>query len=100
MMDVVDLGAVEAEPQAVEESEHQDSPELSHDAQRVYDTLPETGAISGGQLKGRLSLDDDEFKQAKRELRAAGLVILGRGRGGSVARHTGDVEVSSTGQAV
>jgi hypothetical protein len=83
----VDAGAV-ANPDYAPEDTNQLSPE----AQQVLDALPQTGAISGGHLRARISIDEDEFKQAKKELRNAGLVILGRGRGGSIARKTDDME--------
>lgn len=63
---------------------------LSDNAKELFDELPEDGtAISGGNLKFALEISDSEFRQAKAELKEAGLVRFGRGRGGSVARLEG-----------
>lgn len=60
---------------------------LSKEARQLYDCLPEDGtAISGGNLKWETEFDTKTYKAAKAELKEAGLVTLGRGRGGSVAR--------------
>lgn len=60
--------------------------ELSSTALKVLEALPAESSVSGGKLKDRLRLSSLEFKAAKDELREAGLVTLGRGRGGTVTR--------------
>jgi hypothetical protein len=66
---------------------------ISTTARRVLDILPADGStLSGGKIKDRLRINTTEFTDAKSELKEAGLVILGRGRGGSLARVEG-VEV-------
>jgi DNA-binding transcriptional regulator YhcF (GntR family) len=66
-------------------------------AQNIYNYLPTDGSgVSGGKVKehlaeGNTKPSPDEFKKAKQELKEAGLVELGRGRGGTLKRRT-DVE--------
>jgi len=55
--------------------------------------LPADGSTVGGlRLRSSLDLDNDTFTQAKQELRAAGLIVLGVGRGGTVARASASAE--------
>ena len=55
-------------------------------AERIFELLPKNGLrLSGSQVKATLDLSDEEYKEAKAELKANGLVILGRGRSGTIA---------------
>lgn len=55
--------------------------------QSVLDAIPNEGdKLSGGEVKKRFGLIDEDWKSIKAELSQQGLVILGRGRGGSVTR--------------
>jgi hypothetical protein len=63
---------------------------LSENARRVFDVLPLDGStLSGGKIKDRIAINTFEFADAKKELKEAGLVVLGRGRGGSLGRVEG-----------
>lgn len=60
---------------------------LSEKAQALYDALPEDGAmLSGGKLRVAVVMSNAEYEDAKRELRASGVVAVGRGRGGTFGR--------------
>ena len=60
---------------------------VSPEAQMLLAALPADGASVGGlRLRSSLDLDNDTYTRVKRELDAAGLITLGRGRGGTVAR--------------
>ena len=60
---------------------------LSLNASRLYKTLPPDGTKVGNiTFKNKLKLSDKLYKTARDELKKAGLIILGRGRGGSVGR--------------
>ena len=49
--------------------------------------LPSDGSAVGNySLRSQLDLDDETYAQAKRELRSAGLLTVGVGYGGTVAR--------------
>jgi hypothetical protein len=62
-------------------------PGLSLDATRILARLPLDGTAVGQlRLRGLVNLSNEEYRQALEELLHAGLVRLGRGRGGSVAR--------------
>jgi hypothetical protein len=55
--------------------------------------LQADGSTVGGlRLRSSLDLDNDTFTQAKQELRTAGLIVLGVGRGGTVARASARAE--------
>lgn len=55
-------------------------------SQQILDLLPKNGLkLSGSQIKATLELEDEEYKAAKTELKEAGLVVLGRGRSGTIA---------------
>lgn len=63
---------------------------LSKLAKRLFEYLPEDGSTVGGiTIRKDLDLSTPEYQAAKDELRDSGLVIFGRGRGGSVARVEG-----------
>lgn len=63
--------------------------DLSASAQSLYDALPEDGSmLSGGKLRLAVVMSNTEFDEAKAELRASGLVEVGRGRGGTFGRLT------------
>lgn len=54
-------------------------------AQQMLDLLPKNGnTLSGGQIKAELGLSPSEFKAVKSELKGAGLISCGRGRGGTI----------------
>jgi hypothetical protein len=55
-------------------------------AESIFDLLPKNGLkLSGSQIKATLGLEDEEYKVAKAELKEAGLVVLGRGRSGTIS---------------
>lgn len=63
---------------------------ISTDARRVFNLLPADGRrLSGIKVKDSLTLGSIEFKKAKRELKAEGLIELGKGRGGTLGRVEG-----------
>lgn len=54
--------------------------------QQILDLLPNNGTrLSGSQIKATLGIMDHEYKDAKQVLKDQGLVILGRGRSGTIA---------------
>ncbi len=60
--------------------------ELPADALQIVQALPADGSTSGNlRLRERLRLDPDRYAGASATLKALGLVVAGRGRGGSVA---------------
>ncbi|WP_250290929.1 hypothetical protein [Frankia sp. CiP1_Cm_nod1] len=77
-------------------------PEMSADAHQIFDRLPPDGSAIGGlQLRGLVRLTNDRYRAAVEELKAAGLVRPGRGRGGTLARaddalQSPDAEVPAT----
>lgn len=63
---------------------------LSDNAQRVYDHLPEDGEKLGGiAIQRELGLSKLDYQRARDELKTEGLVISGKGRGGTLARIEG-----------
>jgi hypothetical protein len=63
--------------------------ELSADAKKILDALPGDGSMVGNiSLIRDLKIDTVQFFKAKSELYNAGLVINGKGRGGSTSRAT------------
>lgn len=63
---------------------------LSPEATKVFNRLPEDGTTVGGiTLQRELSLSKLEYQRARDELKTEGLVISGRGRGGSLGRIEG-----------
>lgn len=60
---------------------------VSPQADQILAALPRDGSAMGNvRLRSRLELDNETYLSAREELLAAGLVRLGRGRGGSLAR--------------
>lgn len=60
---------------------------LSKSAQALLDALPADGSLrSNLRLRSEVDLDDDAYAGAKQELIDAGVVQLGRGRGGRLGR--------------
>lgn len=53
-------------------------------AEKVLDHIKSVGKTSGGKIQAELDLSEGAYKRAKDELKGAGLVILGRGRGGTI----------------
>jgi hypothetical protein len=61
--------------------------DLSIDAQMLLSKLPDDGSTAGNySLRSQLELDDETYARAKRELRDRGLIKVGVGYGGTVAR--------------
>ncbi|WP_322777771.1 hypothetical protein [Frankia sp. Cas4] len=77
-------------------------PKASRDALVVFDQLPPDGTPVGGlRLRSAVRITNDRYRLALDELKTAGLVRLGRGRGGTIARaddvlQTPDDEVLET----
>jgi hypothetical protein len=57
---------------------------MNENAQKLFDYLKTSGKVSGGTAKAELDFKDSEYRKAKEELNNAGVVILGRGRGGTI----------------
>lgn len=53
-------------------------------AEKVLEYLKTSGKTSGGVVKDKLGLRDSEYRAAKKVLKEANLVTLGRGRGGTI----------------
>lgn len=63
---------------------------MDENAQKLLDALPEDGSkVSGGTILNQLDLSKGEYKKAKAILNEAGMVSLGRGRGGTISRIVG-----------
>lgn len=63
---------------------------ISDNAKIIFDLLPDDGeALTGNQIKEQIEFGAESFKNAKKELKEAGCVTLGRGRGGSVKKIVG-----------
>ena len=60
--------------------------QLSADAEKMIAAIPATGAIAGAALQAALGWDLPKMKAVRAELKAAGLIIVGRGRGGKYSR--------------
>lgn len=61
--------------------------DLSVEAAMLLAALPPDGSTVGNyNVRSQLALDDETYAQAKRELRSAGLIKVGVGYGGTVAR--------------
>ncbi len=55
-------------------------------AKKILEILPDDGSkVSGGHIRQTLGLSKPDFMAAKQELKGAGMVTLGRGRGGSLS---------------
>lgn len=64
--------------------------DISPTARKLFNALPADGrTIGGGKVKDRTGINTHDFKKAKDELKKAGLIGLGRGRGGSLFRLEG-----------
>lgn len=64
--------------------------EISDNARTIWKSLPADGSTTGAiRLKERINMSSADFRVAKNELKQAGLVVLGRGRGGSLGRAEG-----------
>jgi hypothetical protein len=67
---------------------------LSPEAEKLLAALPADGSTVGGlRLRSSLELDNDTYTRAKQELKVAGWIVLGRGRGGVVARVSAKAEL-------
>ena len=61
--------------------------EVSEDAKRILENLPPDGSMIGNMsLRDSLELDPKKYFDAKRELEVAGLIVTGKGKGGSLGR--------------
>jgi len=59
---------------------------LDPDAQAILLALPaDASTISNARFRGQLGLDPDRYSELTWDLKARGLVVAGRGRGGSLA---------------
>lgn len=59
--------------------------ELSESAKKILEVLPKDGSMVGNiSLRNQLRLDTSEFSKAKQELQQRGIVVTGRGKGGSI----------------
>lgn len=63
--------------------------DISDNARKLFNALPPEGKVGGMSIRDRAGLSAHDFRLAKLELRDAGLVELGRGRGGSLGRIDG-----------
>jgi len=60
---------------------------ISPEAEMIMAALPSDGSTIGGlRLRSLLDVDDETYVRARNELTAAGLVVRGRGKGGTIAR--------------
>lgn len=59
---------------------------LSDDARNLFEALPPDGKVGGITLQRQLDLSKLTYQSARDELKAAGLVEVGGGRGGSLGR--------------
>lgn len=60
---------------------------ISPEAQMMISKLPADGSTIGGlRLRTLLDLDNETYTRARHELDVAGLIIRGRGKGGTIAR--------------
>lgn len=62
---------------------------MNPEAQKVFEYLEGKGKVSGGTVKADLDLKDSEWRKVKDELKEAGVVTTGRGRGGTITRIDG-----------
>jgi hypothetical protein len=73
---------------------------VSPEAEMVLAALPADGSSIGGlRLRSLLDLDNETYTRARNELHAAGLIVRGRGKGGTVARATAKSESSTASRA-
>jgi adenine-specific DNA-methyltransferase len=62
-------------------------PSVSQDAHTLLSALPVDGTPAGNiGLRNQLGWDETRYEAAREELDAAGLIVRGRGKGGSLAR--------------
>lgn len=60
---------------------------VSPEAEMLLAALPGDGSSIGGlRLRSMLDLDNETYTRARNELHSAGLIVRGRGKGGTVAR--------------
>ena len=58
---------------------------LSGSAENLFQLIPPDGSFVGNTtLRKKSGLDEDEYWKARKELEEAALIVLGKGRGGSV----------------
>ncbi len=63
--------------------------DISQDARKLFNAIPADGKLTGKQAKIKTNLPDLRFTDAKKELKKAKLITLGRGRGGTMIRVEG-----------
>jgi hypothetical protein len=69
---------------------------VSPEAEMLLAALPGDGSSIGGlRLRSMLDLDNDTYTRTRNELAAAGLIVRGRGKGGTLARATARGESSA-----
>ena len=68
------------------DGEHAVAEQLPAEVLQIIEALPADGSTSGNlRLRERLGLDPERYGEAVGSLKALGLVVAGRGRGGSLA---------------
>lgn len=73
---------------------------VSPEAEMVLAALPADGSSIGGlRLRSLLDLDNETYTRARAELDAAGLILRGRGKGGTIARATAKSESTPASKA-
>lgn len=73
---------------------------ISAEAEMMIAELPSDGSTIGGlRLRSLLDLDNETYTCARNELDAAGLIIRGRGKGGTIARAEAKAESSPASRA-
>jgi hypothetical protein len=72
------------------------NPNLSLNAKNILKALPSDGAKIGNiTLRNKLKLSNELYRAGKEELKKAGLIVAGQGRGGSVGRAKREENVNS-----
>lgn len=58
---------------------------MDEESLKVLEHIKKVGKTSGGKVQSELGISEGAYKRAKDALKGAGLVTLGRGRGGTIA---------------
>jgi hypothetical protein len=62
---------------------------LNENARKLFNAIPVDGKLTGKQAKIKTGLSDVHFTNAKQDLKKNGLIVLGKGRGGTMIRVEG-----------
>ena len=62
---------------------------LNDNARKLFNAIPAEGKLTGKQAKIKTGLSDIHFTNAKQDLKNEGLIVLGKGRGGTMIRVEG-----------